>query len=363
MDRLLAPEGPLQYLSFLAKRFVAGETIRSALEAVRTLNGHGLRATLDFLGEDVTKREDAMQTRNVYLDLLGEIERKGAGTNVSVKLTALGLLIDEELAVENLTTIVERAAGLPDPFVRIDMEGSVLTDATLRVFERVHAQHRNVGPVLQAYLRRTPADVERAIALQARVRLCKGAYNEPARIAYKDMPAIRREFLRMAEALLVRGNYPGIATHDAIIRHSRGAHVYARARRSAPTVSSSRCSTASGPKPSATSSATATRSAYTCPSGGIGPGISTAASWNAKTTRSSPSVRSFGELEHGASDKRRATTARNDNGSAMTERDNGSAMTERDKGSAMTERDNGSAMTERDNGRAKRDKRSPRSGR
>jgi proline dehydrogenase len=226
IDRLLAPEGPLQHLSFLAKRFVAGETIASALEAVGTLNGHGLRATLDYLGEDVTQREDAMHTRDAYLGLLGEIERQRAGTNVSVKLTALGLLIDEELALENLTAIVERAASLPDPFVRIDMEGSALTDATLRVFERVYAQHRNVGPVLQAYLRRTPADVERTIALQARVRLCKGAYNEPARIAYKDMPTIRREFLRLAEALLMRGNYPGIATHDDHL--IRAVRTYAR---------------------------------------------------------------------------------------------------------------------------------------
>jgi proline dehydrogenase len=227
IDRLLAPDSPFaQRFFFLAKRFVAGETIASAIEAVRDLNASGRSASLDYLGEDVTDRAEAEHTRDVYLELLSAIAREGVDTNVSLKLTALGLLIDEELAVSHLTAIVERAAALPDPFVRIDMEGSALTDATLRVFERVFAQHRNVGPVLQAYLRRTPGDVEHALALGARVRLCKGAYNEPPEIAYKDMPTIRREYLRLAEALLSRGTYPGIATHDE--RLLGGVRTYAR---------------------------------------------------------------------------------------------------------------------------------------
>jgi len=215
IDRLLAPDSPFaQRFFFLAKRFVAGETIDAALDAVRTLNGAGLTVTLDYLGEDVADRAEAEHTRDVYLELLAAIAREGVRTNVSLKLTALGLLIDEDLAFSHLMQIMERAAPLPDPFVRIDMEGSPLTDATLRVFERAYAAEKNVGPVLQAYLRRTAADVERTIELNARVRLCKGAYNEPATIAYKDMPTIRREYLRLAEALLSRGNYPGIATHD-----------------------------------------------------------------------------------------------------------------------------------------------------
>jgi len=215
IDRVLAPESPLtRRFFFLAKRFVAGETIASALQAVEALNAAGLTATLDYLGEDVADRALAQRTRDVYLELLQAIRRDGARTNVSVKLSALGLLIDEELAVSHVRSIVAQAQRAPDPFVRIDMEGSALTDATLRVFERVYAEHRSVGPVLQAYLRRTPGDVDRAIALGARVRLCKGAYNEPPQIAYRDMPTIRREYLRLAEALLSRGNYPGIATHD-----------------------------------------------------------------------------------------------------------------------------------------------------
>jgi proline dehydrogenase len=215
IDRLLAPDSPLsRRFFFLAKRFVAGDTIASALDAVRALNGEGLTATLDFLGEDVTQREEAERTRDVYLELLDAIRRDGLRTNVSVKLTALGLLIDERLAASHLEQIAARAAANDDPFVRIDMEGSALTDATLRVFERAFATYRNVGPVLQCYLHRTAADLEHAIALGARVRLCKGAYNEPREIAYKDMPTIRREYVRLAETLLARGTYPGIATHD-----------------------------------------------------------------------------------------------------------------------------------------------------
>ncbi len=215
IDKLLASDSSFQTrFFFLAKRFVAGETIESALASVRELNATGLTATLDFLGEDVTDSAEAAHTRDTYLDMLAGIERAAARTNVSVKLTALGLLIDEDLCAEHLSAIVARAAALPDPFVRIDMEGSSVTEATLRVFERVFAHYRNVGPVVQAYLYRSPADVERAIALGARVRLCKGAYGEPETLAIPDMPSIRKAYLRMAEALLSRGVYPGIATHD-----------------------------------------------------------------------------------------------------------------------------------------------------
>src|SRR5579863_10417708 len=199
---------------FLARRFVAGETIDSAIEAVRELNGRGMSATLDFLGEDVSERDAAVRTRDVYLEMLDAIRDSGVDSNVSVKLTAIGLLIDEDFAFDNLLSIVERAQRNPDPFVRIDMEGSSVLVATLRIFERAFSEHRNVGPVLQAYLKRTAGDVERAIELGARVRLCKGAYNEPAEIAYKNMPEIRTHYLEEARALLERGTYPGIATHD-----------------------------------------------------------------------------------------------------------------------------------------------------
>ncbi|HZO92648.1 MAG TPA: proline dehydrogenase family protein [Candidatus Baltobacteraceae bacterium] len=202
---------------FLARRFIAGESVGQAVDAVSALNAQGMTATCDFLGEDVTVEAEAQRTVDAYAELLAEMRRRGVDANVSVKLTAMGLLIDEKLALANLRRVLAEAAKNADPFVRIDMEGSAVTAATLRLFEEAYAETKHVGPVLQAYLKRTPEDVERVIALGARVRLCKGAYAEPPDVAYKDMPTIRRQYLRCAEMLLERGNYPGIATHDPLL--------------------------------------------------------------------------------------------------------------------------------------------------
>ncbi|MGA8534763.1 MAG: proline dehydrogenase family protein [Candidatus Tumulicola sp.] len=215
LDRLLAPESSFQKnFFFLAKRFVPGETIESAIATVRELNARGMAASLDYLGEDVRQADAAALTADTYLRILDALAESGADSNVSVKLTAMGLLVDENLALENLLRVVERARQNPDPFVRIDMEGSAVTQATLRVFERAFAKYDNVGIVLQAYLKRTAGDVRRAIELGARVRLCKGAYSEPPEIAYQSMPEIRENFMQLARELLTRGRYPGIATHD-----------------------------------------------------------------------------------------------------------------------------------------------------
>jgi proline dehydrogenase len=215
IDRLLAPGSGFQKnFFFLAKRFVAGETIGSAIDAVRTLNAAGMTATLDFLGEDVLERDAAIATREAYIAVLERIRETGVQSNVSIKMSAMGLLIDDGFALDNLTRILHFAQRNADPFVRIDMEGSAVTQITLDLFERAYAQDKNVGIVLQAYLKRTPADVARMIELGARVRLCKGAYSEPAEIAIKEMPEIRRQYLTLAKELLDRGNYPAIATHD-----------------------------------------------------------------------------------------------------------------------------------------------------
>jgi proline dehydrogenase len=223
IDRLLAPGSGFQKnFFFLAKRFVAGETAGSAIDAVRVLNAAGMTATLDFLGEDVLERDAAIATREAYIAVLERIRETGALSNVSVKMSAMGLLIDEAFALDNLTRILHYAQRNADPFVRIDMEGSAVTQVTLDLFERAYAQNKNVGIVLQAYLKRTPADVDRMIELGARVRLCKGAYNEPADIAIKEMPLIRKQYLSLARELLDRGNYPAIATHDReLIREIR----------------------------------------------------------------------------------------------------------------------------------------------
>jgi proline dehydrogenase len=198
----------------VARRFVAGTEPDDALDAAERLNAQGLRATLDFLGEDVNGREEAERTRNAYLALLRAMRARGVDANVSVKLSAIGLRVDEALAEENLGAIVGAATRTRDPFVRVDMEGSAVTAATLRVVEAVFARTGSVGPALQAYLKRTPGDVERAIALGMRVRLCKGAYREPPELAWRGPAQIRHAYLRAAEALLARGRYPGIATHD-----------------------------------------------------------------------------------------------------------------------------------------------------
>ena len=216
LDRVFAPDSLFsRRFFFLAKRFVAGDSIDTAIEAVRELNAAGMTATLDFLGEDVLEREAAIKTRDAYLRMTDAIAQTGVRSNVSVKLTAMGMLVDEDFALENLTTILDYAREKnPDPFVRIDMEGTPVTEMTLRIFERAFATHKNVGPVLQAYLKRTPADVQRAIELNARVRICKGAYNEPPELAIKDMGGIRKQYMECAQALLSHGPYPGIATHD-----------------------------------------------------------------------------------------------------------------------------------------------------
>lgn len=214
LERAIASPNFQERFFFLAKRFVAGETIDSAIEAVRRLNAGGLTATLDFLGEDVFEISEAQASAAQTLRTVEAVDRAGIDANISLKLTALGLAIDESLAAEHLSTIAERASRNRDPFVRIDMEGSAVVDATLRTFEQVYSRNKNVGIVLQSYLRRTERDVERAIALGARVRMVKGAYKEPPSIAYKDMAEIRRNYLTLAQKLLTRGTYPAIATHD-----------------------------------------------------------------------------------------------------------------------------------------------------
>jgi proline dehydrogenase len=215
LDRLLAPGSGFQKnFFFLAKRFVAGETVDSAIAAIRELNAAGMTATLDFLGEDVLEKDAAIKTRDAYIAVLDRIRETGVQSNVSVKMTAMGLLIDDAFALDNLRRILHHAQRNADPFVRIDMEGSAVTQVTIDLFERAFAEDKNVGIVLQAYLKRTPHDVARMIELGARVRLCKGAYNEPAEIAIKEMPEIRKQYFELAKELLEHGNYPAIATHD-----------------------------------------------------------------------------------------------------------------------------------------------------
>ena len=199
----------------VASRFVAGETVDSAVKALRELNATGISATLDLLGEAVRGVAEARAARDTYLQALDRIQQVGADSNVSLKLTQMGLDIDAQECVENLRAIASRA-GAHGSFVRIDMEGSAYTERTLELFtQRFHPEFGDtVGVVLQSYLRRTERDVANLIALGARVRLCKGAYQEPADVAFPDKRDVDANYVACMERLLERGNYPAIATHD-----------------------------------------------------------------------------------------------------------------------------------------------------
>jgi proline dehydrogenase len=200
---------------FFARRFVAGETLDEALDAVRSLNTQGISASLDELGESVRNENEARATRDTYLRILDRIAEAKLDANVSVKLTALGLDISEDLCVSLMQELLERART-HRTFVRIDMESSAYTDRTLRLFEeRFYPSYREqVGIVLQSYLYRTAADVERAIEIKCRVRICKGAYKEPASVAFPEKKDVDAGYARAMRALMARGNYPGLATHD-----------------------------------------------------------------------------------------------------------------------------------------------------
>ena len=206
-----------------ASRFVAGETLPEAASAVRTLNARKITASLDLLGESVTNEREARSARDAYLQILDEIHRQSLDANVSLKLTAMGLDISEELCVAIMHDILGRAHQY-GTFVRLDMEASAYTDRTLRLFEdRLYPAYKNhVGIVLQSYLYRTFSDVERANELKCRVRICKGAYREPSTVAFPEKKDVDANYVKCMHALMEFGNYPGIATHDpAIINEAK----------------------------------------------------------------------------------------------------------------------------------------------
>jgi len=206
-----------------ASRFVAGETVESAVAALRDLNAAALSASLDLLGESVLHAEEAIHARDTYLETLDRIKAAGANANVSVKLTQMGLDIDEALCVANMRAIIDKAKA-HGSFVRIDMEQSSYTEKTLRLFKDTFYPEFGgaVGVVLQSYLRRTAHDVDDMIAQRARVRLCKGAYKEPESVAFPAKRDVDANYVACMERLLERGNYPGIATHDEkIIAHAK----------------------------------------------------------------------------------------------------------------------------------------------
>ena len=204
---------PENIVWLFSKKYIAGKTLQSAVDTVKQLNSKGILATLDVLGESVHNEEEAIEAKNKALEVLDAIVKYKLNANLSIKPTQMGLAIDKEVAYQNIIELVKKAASINN-FVRIDMEDSPYTDATLDLYKRIFTEMKNVGVVLQAYLKRTSNDTIVLNKIGTNYRLCKGIYIEPPAIAYKDKLAIRHNFIKCLGLMLKNGNYVGIATHD-----------------------------------------------------------------------------------------------------------------------------------------------------
>jgi proline dehydrogenase len=217
LDRAIVrmlPAVPRPLVQKLSERYIAGTELKDAREVVRRINAEGKLATIDVLGEEITNEDEAAAIVRAYQDVFADIQHCGLDSGVSVKLTALGLKLDYDLCRANLRLVVDDAASRGN-FVRIDMEDSSTTDDTLRLYRELREEGLdNVGVVLQAMLRRTQDDIEALAGLKPSVRLCKGIYVEPPKVAYQEFAEVRTSFVRALEALLDAGSHVGIATHD-----------------------------------------------------------------------------------------------------------------------------------------------------
>jgi len=200
----------------VSRRFVAGEVLDDAVEATRALNKRGMHVSLDHLGENVSDAKEAASAAQDYINILDRIKQAGVDANISIKFTALGLDISQELCEQNLIRILEHAQQFPI-FVRIDMEGSAYTEQTVDITLRMHERFEHVGTVIQSCLYRSKKDTEQLIAQGVRVRLVKGAYKEPKSVAFQNKSEVDHNYVRLMTMLLLHGNYPAIATHDEAI--------------------------------------------------------------------------------------------------------------------------------------------------
>lgn len=204
--------GPI--VSFFARGYIAGDTLSDAVRVSKDLNRQGMMTTIDLLGEFISRREEATAFKEECLEILKTIRREGLDANLSIKPTQMGLLLDKEFCFANIREIVA-CAREEQGFVRIDMEDISTTDETLDFYRRLRAEFPgHVGVVVQAYLRRTPADVDALADAPMNFRLCKGIYREPRRAAYKDPYVINRNFIRCLDKMFAQKAYVGIATHD-----------------------------------------------------------------------------------------------------------------------------------------------------
>jgi proline dehydrogenase len=219
LDRAIAESVaviPRPVVRRISRRYIAGDTLDEAVETVRDLNGQGCVATIDLLGESTESKADAAATLRDYKKVIDALDAHGLESGISVKLTGLGLTLNEELCRANLEEIVEYA-GTRNRFVRVDMEDSPYTGVTLDMVIDLHERRQNVGAVIQAYMRRSLEDVCRLIEAGVTVRLCKGIYDEPRKIAYKDFDTVRQNYIFLLDELLKGGSYVGIATHDEFL--------------------------------------------------------------------------------------------------------------------------------------------------
>ena len=210
----------------LSGRFVAGTEISDAVRATEAVNHSGMSVSIDNLGENVTNAEEARHSAHLYQDILAAIAAKGLNANISLKLTHMGLDVDEGLARELVSGLVTQAASLNPPgFVRVDMEGSPYTQRTLdfvRELHRAPGNQNSVGTVIQSYLKRSEQDVEDLLSEKIRIRLCKGAYKEPASIAFENKEDVDASYVKLMKTLMKSGIYHGLATHDeSIIRQAQ----------------------------------------------------------------------------------------------------------------------------------------------
>jgi len=210
------PAVPRPVVRFFAGRYIAGETIAHAIRTVRQLNAEGVCATLDVLGEDITTREEAIAARNQSNEVLHTIAREKLDSNLSIKLTSLGLKIDTAFCADNVREILKVASGY-GTFVRFDMEDSTCTTDTIEIFRTLNAEYPKTGIVVQAYLFRTEHDVAAMVKSRTNFRLCKGIYKEPKEIAFQKREEVQKNFVTLLRMMLSAGSYVGIATHDSVL--------------------------------------------------------------------------------------------------------------------------------------------------
>jgi proline dehydrogenase len=201
---------------YFAGRYIAGETIQDAVNTVRALNAEGVCATLDVLGEDITRRDEAVTSREQSNEVLRTIAREKLDSNLSIKLTSLGLKLDRQFCTENVREILKVALGL-NIFVRFDMEDSTCTTDTIGIFRTLHGEFPNTGIVLQAYMRRSADDVNALLGDRPNFRLCKGIYKERKEIAFQSREEVQQNFTRLLDMMLKGNAYVGIATHDSVL--------------------------------------------------------------------------------------------------------------------------------------------------